>query len=251
MIPKKIHYIWFGGRPKPPSVVATIDSWRHVLPDFEIIQWDETNVDVTLHPWMARMHGQGKFAFASDWARLYILQHQGGIYLDTDVEIKRPLNPFLEHTMFWGFEYDCYLATCIIGSRADQPVLAGLLKEYDAIGESIINNALVTRYFLREFADFRLNNQDQVLRGDLHIFGKEYFSVPSWDRRKNFSRHHGSNLWNDSQRRTSWPKTMLRRFLGEILYYKLISHKVCITTEFYPICKLHKKATASQTSRRE
>lgn len=241
MIPKKIHYIWFGGKPKPPLILDTIESWKRVLPDYEIIEWNEGNFDVTLHPWMEKMHRLGKFAFASDWARLYVLQQHGGIYLDTDVELKKPLDLFLGHGMFWGFEYDCYLATCITGSCAGHPLLAELLVEYDSVQENLINNSIVTKFFLRRFPEFRLNNADQVVDDDVYLYGKEYFSVPSFDRNKNFSRHHGSNLWRDGKRKIPWMKTAIRRILGEVLYYKVVSYKVCRINEFYPVYRLHRK----------
>jgi hypothetical protein len=241
MIPKIIHYIWFGGKPKPPLVLKTIESWKQVLPEYEVQEWNEENFNVSLHPWMEKMHRDGRFAFASDWARLYVLQQHGGIYLDTDVEMKKSLDPFLNHGMFWGFEYDCYLATCIIGSRAGHPLLEDLLKEYDQTNENLINNSIVTKYFLKRYPNFRLNNADQVIGDDVHLFGKEYFSVPTFDRSKGFSRHHGSNLWKDGKFKASRFKTILRKLLGEVFYYKIISYKVCVINEFYSTYKLHKK----------
>ena len=241
MIPKKIHYIWFGGKPKPSLVLETIESWKRVLPDYAITEWNESNFDITLHPWMEKMYREGRFAFASDWARLYLLKQHGGIYLDTDVEIKKPLDPFLKHGMFWGFEYDCYLATCITGSRAGHPLLEDLLKEYDQTNENLINNSIITKYFLKRYPDFRLDNSDQVIGDDVHLFGKEYFSVPTFDRGKGYSRHHGSNLWKDGAGKRSVIKACLRKLLGEVIYYKIISYKVCVINEFYPTYKLHKK----------
>ena len=241
MIPKTIHYIWFGGKTKPSLVLETIESWKRVLPDYEITEWNESNFDITLHPWMEKMYRDGRFAFASDWARLYILQQHGAIYPDTDVEIKKPLDPFLKHGVFWGFEYDCYLATCITGSRAGHPLLEDLLKEYDQTNENLINNSIVTKYFLKRYPDFRLNNADQVIGDDVHLFGKEYFSVPTFDSSKGFSRHHGSNLWKDGMEKTSRIKAILRKLLGEVIYYKIISYKVCVINEFYPTYKQHQK----------
>ncbi|RYG98901.1 MAG: glycosyl transferase, partial [Alphaproteobacteria bacterium] len=94
MIPKKIHYVWFGGNTKPGHVIDTVESWRQVMPDHEILEWNEENLNISLHPWMEKMHRAGKFAFASDWARLHVLRENGGIYLDTDVELKKPLSRF-------------------------------------------------------------------------------------------------------------------------------------------------------------
>lgn len=241
MIPRKIHYVWFGGKAKPGHVSETVESWKRALPGYEIIEWNEGNLDITLHPWMEKMHRAGKYAFASDWARLHVLKEHGGIYLDTDVEIKKPLDPFLSHRMFWGFEYDCYIATCIIGSEPGHPLLDLLLAEYDGRDDAPINNAIVTRFFLRHFPAFRLTNADQVLDDDIHIHGKEYFSVPSSDRTKNFSRHHGSNLWKDGGSNASPVKRLARRLLGEVSYYRLVNRKICQINEFGPIHRAHQQ----------
>ena len=242
MIPKKIHYIWFGGKAKPAHIEATVASWKTVLPDYEILEWNEENIDITMHPWMERMHHEGKYAFASDWARLYILREHGGIYLDTDVEVKKPFDPFLGNGMFWGFEYNCYLATCVTGSRAGHPLLDKLLAEYDGRMDAPINNAVVTKFFLREFPEFRLNNTNQRVGEDIAIQSKEYFSVPSFDPCENFCRHHGSNLWKEGGKQSSTIKGLVRRLLGEVLYFKIVSHKVCRINEFYPTYKQHKKS---------
>jgi Glycosyltransferase sugar-binding region containing DXD motif len=241
MIPRKVHYVWFGGQAKPALVVDTIESWKRVLPDYEITEWNEANFDITLHPWMEEMFRTGRFAFASDWARLYVLQQHGGIYLDTDVELKKPLDRFLDSGMFWGFEYDCYLGTFMIGSRPGHPLLKELLAEYDGLEGNPINNAIVTRYFLKNVPSFRLNNKDQLIDGDIRVYSKEYFSVPCHDETKNFSRHHGSNLWIDGGRKTSSLKGLIRRMLGEVLYFKIIAWRINRINEFGPIYQADKR----------
>lgn len=209
------------------------------MPDHEILEWNEENLNISLHPWMEKMHRAGKFAFASDWARLHVLRENGGIYLDTDVELKKPLSRFEGHRMFWGFEYDCYLATCVIGSEAGHPLLDLLLAEYDNREDAPINNAIVTRFFLRHFPSFRLDNSDQMMSDDIHLYGKEYFSVPSSDRNKGFSVHHGSNLWKDGAATSSRLKRMIRRMIGEVAYYRLVNRKICRINEFGPIHRDH------------
>ncbi|MBO4679230.1 MAG: hypothetical protein J5626_06130, partial [Lachnospiraceae bacterium] len=87
MIPKIIHYCWFGGKEKPESVQRMIKSWEKACPDFEIKEWNETNYDINKHPFMRKAKECGKWSFVSDYARLDILYENGGVYLDTDVEI--------------------------------------------------------------------------------------------------------------------------------------------------------------------
>lgn len=104
MIPKKIHYCWFGRNPLPESAIRCIDSWRRYLPDYEIIEWNEDNFDVNSIPYTAQAYAAGKYAFVSDYARFKILYEQGGLYFDTDVEVIRPMDDILDRGPFMGFE---------------------------------------------------------------------------------------------------------------------------------------------------
>ena len=101
-IPKIIHYCWFGGNPMPDSFQKCIDSWKQVMPEYEIVCWDESNFDLTSVPFVSEAAEMKKWAFVSDYVRLYALYYQGGIYLDTDVEIVQPLDRFLMHSFFSG-----------------------------------------------------------------------------------------------------------------------------------------------------
>ncbi|MDR2648914.1 MAG: hypothetical protein LBB94_04255 [Clostridiales bacterium] len=101
-IPKKIHYIWFGGNEMSEKHKRCIDSWRKYCPDFEIIRWDESNYDPVKQSYMAAAYKEKKYAFASDYARLDIIFNEGGIYLDTDVELLRNIEPLLYNDCFFG-----------------------------------------------------------------------------------------------------------------------------------------------------
>ena len=104
MIPKIIHYCWFGGNPLPELAEKCIASWKKYCPDYEIIEWNESNYDVHKSKFMEQAYERKKWAFVSDYARLDIVYTQGGIYLDTDVEIIRPLDDLLDCEMYAGFE---------------------------------------------------------------------------------------------------------------------------------------------------
>ncbi len=103
-IPKKIHYCWFGGNPIPAEYQRYIDSWRKYMPDYEIVEWNEQNYDVNCIPFSAEAYEKSKYAYVSDYARLRILYEHGGIYLDTDVELLKPLDDILAQGGFMGFE---------------------------------------------------------------------------------------------------------------------------------------------------
>jgi len=107
MIPKVIHYCWFGRNPLPESAVKCIESWRKHMPDYEIKEWNEDNFDVNLIPFTAEAYSVRKYAFVSDFARFWILYHYGGVYFDTDVEVIRPIDDIVEKGAFMGVEVMC------------------------------------------------------------------------------------------------------------------------------------------------
>lgn len=106
MIPKIIHYCWFGKQPLPPLALKCIESWKKYLPDYEIKEWNENNFNVNIIPYTSEAYEAKKFAFVSDFARFWILNKFGGVYFDTDVEIIRPIDDILEKGGYLGFEKD-------------------------------------------------------------------------------------------------------------------------------------------------
>ena len=104
MIPKTIHYCWFGRGELTPLAKKCIASWRQCFPDYEITEWNEDNFDVNCIPYTADAYKAGKYAFVSDYARFWVLYHFGGVYFDTDVEVIGPMDDVLEKGPFMGFE---------------------------------------------------------------------------------------------------------------------------------------------------
>lgn len=104
MIPKIIHYCWFGRNPLPELAQKCIASWKKYLPDYEIKEWNEDNFDVNIIPYTAEAYAMKKYAFVSDYARFWILHKYGGIYFDTDVEVIRPIDDIVARGNFMGFE---------------------------------------------------------------------------------------------------------------------------------------------------
>lgn len=106
MIPKIIHYCWFGHKPLPSLALKCIASWKKYLPDYEIKEWNEDNFDVNIIPYTQEAYAAGKYAFVSDYARFWILYKYGGIYFDTDVEMIRPIDDIIAAGGFMGSETD-------------------------------------------------------------------------------------------------------------------------------------------------
>lgn len=106
MIPKKIHYCWFGGNPLPELAKKCIESWKRFCPDYDIIEWNETNFDVNFNDYVKEAYQAKKWAFVSDVARFKILYDNGGLYFDTDVEIIRTIDDVLKKGAFMGVETD-------------------------------------------------------------------------------------------------------------------------------------------------
>lgn len=104
MIPKIIHYCWFGRNPLPPLATKCISSWKKYLPDYEIKEWNEDNFDVNSIAYIKEAYAAKKYAFVSDYARFWILYQYGGLYFDTDVEIIRPIDDIVKRGAFMGCE---------------------------------------------------------------------------------------------------------------------------------------------------
>ena len=131
MIPKIIHYCWFGRGEKPELAKKCIASWKKFCPDFEIREWNEDNCDYLAMPFMAEAYAAKKYAFVSDVMRLAVLEQYGGVYFDTDVEVLRDISPLLGDEGFIGFENDQYVASGLtIAAEAHHPVIQAMIEEY-------------------------------------------------------------------------------------------------------------------------
>jgi len=118
-IPKIIHYCWFGKGDKPEDVIKYINQWRIKLPNYQIIEWNEENFDIHINDYVKEAYQAKKYAFVSDYARLFALFQQGGIYLDTDVEVIKGFDDLLENEIVLGFEEKNYIATSTICAKAN------------------------------------------------------------------------------------------------------------------------------------
>lgn len=184
-IPRKIHYCWFGGKEKPESVEKCISSWQRYCPDYEIIEWNEKNVDIQNSDFMKVAYENKKWAFVSDYARYKILFENGGIYLDTDVEIIKNLDDLLDNKAYMGFESNEYVNTGLgFGSIREHPLLGEIINFYNQMDlkkhlkniEKITTPIIVTNILNKR--GLMANGEYQDL-GDIKIYPTDYFSPKS------------------------------------------------------------------------
>ena len=135
MIPKKIHYCWFGGNPLPAAAKKCIESWKKYLPDFEIIEWNEQNFDVNSHPYAKMAYEGRRWAYLSDVVRLIVVEREGGFYFDTDVELVRRPSELLEDELvsaWFGWETSEYINTGLgFAATAHHPAVKAMLEMYE------------------------------------------------------------------------------------------------------------------------
>lgn len=206
MIPKIIHYCWFGGNPLPESAKKCIKTWKEKCPDYEIIEWNESNFDVNSHPFMKAAYEAKAWAFVSDYARLKIIYEKGGFYLDTDVELLKNLDSLCENECYFGIEQDiCAIASGLgFGSVKGHSVILDMLKEYDELNffnverEKIACPILNTRVLKRK--GYVKENKFQYL-GNVVVYPSEYFDpICPWTKTnlicdKTISIHHYDASW--------------------------------------------------------
>lgn len=183
MIPRKIHYCWFGRGEMPQLAKECIASWHKYMPDWEYKLWNDDNFDINTTPYTAGAYSAGKYAFVSDYVRLLALENEGGVYLDTDVEILKPLDDLLTNKAFAGFEGSKHLpvGTCIMASEAHGEWVTEILKEYgcrhfvrpDGSYDMTTNVQFITS--LMTTNGFQQNGKEQYYK-DLHVYPTEYFS---------------------------------------------------------------------------
>lgn len=195
MIPKKLHYVWFGGNQKNELIEKCILSWKIHMPEYEIVQWDENNFDLGINDYVSKAYAEKRWAFVSDFVRLYALREHGGIYLDTDVEVFRSFDDLLDCGAFTGFEkyIDTYSPiTAVMGSLPNHPWISELMSEYDrAVFEDGYTNTQRITKDLNEKRGIINNNMLQKF-DDVVIYPAEYFCLPS---RNGYAVHHFNGSW--------------------------------------------------------
>jgi len=207
MIPKLIHYCWFGGNPLPPLALRCIESWQRFCPDYEIKEWNESNFDINLSAYTKEAYESKMWAFVSDYVRLWALVNYGGIYLDADCELIKPIDVFLDLEAVSGFESDKQIPTAIMGCQKGHPLFVELLERYasrrfvneDGSLDLTTNVTDITAACLSH--GLVLNGQKQTICG-FTLFPREYFCPMDWGTHKmaaftdnTYAIHHFAGSW--------------------------------------------------------
>lgn len=234
MIPKKIHYCWFGRGPMPELALKCIESWHRFLPGYEYKLWNEDNFDINSNAYVKEAYESGKYAFVTDYVRLYALYTEGGIYMDTDVEVLKPYDNLLSLSAFTGYE----------GSKTHPPVTGTMASEsggewvkeqLDSYRDShfilpdgsldlTTNTARISA--IMRANGFVQNGKEQVYK-DMHIFPVEFFcprqtTGEMFITDNTYCDHHFMGSWENGKK--NW-KAFLFRLIGEKNKVRIIKLK--------------------------
>ena len=237
-IPKKIHYVWVGPKPIPAADLAYMETWQKLNPDFKIIQWDETKVDHSKYPLVQKALDEKRYALASDILRMIIIYQEGGIYLDTDVELLQPLESLTKYDAFAGWEADFWFTTAIFGAKKRSPWIAKILKRYElADPEQKIktNTFLKTVHspsvYAQDLYNISLDGKTRVYGdGEFATFATEYFCPKHYMTGiekitpKTIALHHYASTWHtQSERFKNFLSRSAYKIFGKKIYRRLES----------------------------
>ena len=239
-IPKKLHYIWIGGNKKPDSVEQYIASWKKACPDYEIIEWNESNFDMNENQYIKEAYAAKKFAFVTDYMRLAILKKEGGIYLDSDVELTKSLDEYLDHDCFSGFENDVMIPTAVFGAKKGCKYIDYLLSYYDNRSFYLKNgkpdyttNVITITVMTKAKYNIKLNNTLQVINTEhdeeVVYYPSDYFCTKDFvsgkivETENTHAIHHYRGSWlNKKHKKENDFVTGVYKFFGPKNFRKLM-----------------------------
>lgn len=233
MIPKKIHYCWFGGQPLPDKMQRYITAWHKICPDYVFIKWDESNFDINSSiPFVREAYEHKKYAFVSDYARLQALYNEGGVYIDTDVELVKPLDSFLDNGFFTSVEYiednvrilnvkerltidgvkknsndviiGIGVVSAIFGAEPKHPYILDCINFYTGKHFVLPDGSFYDKVILTvimalcaEKYGFKYKKEEQMLDAGIHIYQQDYFCHVSLCTDNSVALHMACNSWRE------------------------------------------------------
>ncbi len=185
---KKIHYCWFGGKKLPREVKKCIATWKKMLPDYEIIEWNESKFDINKVPFVKSAYENKKWAFVSDYVRTYALYEEGGVYLDTDVKILKDVSKIIDKNLVFGYEDSGYFGTAVIATnKIHNKYIKEILEYYNSI-ETInldiiynyANPAIITRIINKYPVELKENGV-KIFNDEIYVYPRDYFYPLSYN----------------------------------------------------------------------
>lgn len=236
MISRIIHYIWFGGKPLTPLAEQCLASWQEYMPEWEIMRWDESNFDIAAAPiYVRQAYEARKYAFVSDYVRLWALEQYGGVYVDTDVKVLRSYEPLLNDTAFIGLEESkAHLpGTCVMGCEPHCQWVKDMLALYDGIefvkeDGSLDMTTNVTRIgsFLQTKGFEPCRDAQYLPEYGLRIYTHDYFSPITSTRvmrktKNTYSIHFFAESWREGKKKRGWRDwTITREIINALVQIK-------------------------------
>lgn len=183
MIPKKIHYVWVGGNEKNNTIKQCMKTWGKHLEGYEVIEWNENNFDIDSHPFVKAAYKAKKWAYVSDYIRVYVIYKYGGIYLDTDILVLDNFDRFLNNRAFVGFENPQYPFTAVFGAEPGHPLVKDMIEYYDRLDEYKFdfekNNTISVSDLLIKKYHCKVGNKFQILDEDIAVYPDTVLCNPS------------------------------------------------------------------------
>lgn len=238
MIPKVIHYCWFGGNALPEKDKKCIESWKKFCPDYKIIEWNESNYNLNRNKYMSDAYKEKKWGFVPDYARFDIIYNEGGFYLDTDVELVKSLDELRSNEAYMGFEGEIWINGGIgFGAEKNNQVIKGLRDMYDDKSfykEDGEMNLTPSPYYITEFLVNKGLKRDDSMQmiDNMKIYPSEYFAAKNYDTgvihqtENTISIHQYNASWMTKRKKIA---LKIKRIIGVNNFEKLIKIKKKIT----------------------
>lgn len=230
MIPKIIHYCWFGKAAMDNFTIECINSWKEMMPDFKIIQWNEDNCNIKEAPeFVQKAYSEKKRAFVSDYFRLKALIEYGGIYFDTDVKVVKTLSDLLYLDFFCCFESDRTLCTAVIGSCKNSALLDSFIKIYSVMRFAEKPNSFLFFDFLglNKLKDLNINvpislSENEKIMPFYFFSPIDFYSGKDLSNDKTYCFHFYKGTWKSSKQKVfDKIKIIVYKILGRKNYQRL------------------------------
>lgn len=230
MIPKKIHYVWLGKGQKPDMILKCINSWKEILYDYDIKEWNEDNFDLNSNNYIKKAYDEKKWAFASDLIRLIVLENEGGIYLDTDMYVLKRFDDFLNNNLVLGKEDNQHISAGMIASKSNNYFIRKCIEKYNSINERITIPRVLTDVYI----DFKSDKNIKVFES-IYFYPFDSHNINKFNFKNAPNNSYAVHMWN-----YSWGNKYVKliKKIGVHKYFMYILNKMRIKKILKKILKI-------------